>query len=129
MAEQPGGEALTNGRLEWDHGSHTATEDSPWVQIDLGRYINIGAIRIYNRQDGYEAQVLPLVVSGSFDGEKFTEIARTTTLFTQDDPWRIRPTGMGAHYVRFVRITHEGNGYLVLDEVEVFESDRLASLP
>ncbi len=61
---KPGGEAIVDGWLESDYGAHTKREDSPWITIDLGRSMKLGAIRVHNRADGYEDEQYPARSAG-----------------------------------------------------------------
>jgi hypothetical protein len=123
---KPWGEALVNGELESEYGTHTKQQDNPWVTIDLGRPRDIGTIRVYNRADGFQDQQLPLELSVSNDNTNFTVIAKRETMFTQAFPWRIRVDG---EPMRYVRLQVPRNTFLCLSEVEVFEGQGMAHLP
>jgi peptidoglycan/LPS O-acetylase OafA/YrhL len=126
MEDKPGPHVLVNGALEPSFGLHTKEEESPWALIDLGAPSSVRAIRVYNREDGYQNQQLPLEVSVSLDGETFSEVARRETMFTQAFPWAIRLDGTP---VRFVKLQVMRKSVLCLSEVEVYESPTPAKLP
>jgi peptidoglycan/LPS O-acetylase OafA/YrhL len=117
---------LTNGLLEPEYGLHTKKEDHPWAVIDLGAPTSIGAIRVYNRADGYQDEPLPMSVSLSVDGKSYVTMAWEDCLFTQSFPWRIRGAGRMARYVR-LRVEREST--LCLSEVEVFASEAPSHWP
>jgi peptidoglycan/LPS O-acetylase OafA/YrhL len=123
---KPQSDALTNGELESEFGLHTKREDEPWATIDLGSPHRIGAIRVYNRLDGYQDEALPLELSVSDDGQNFRVIARRERMFTQAFPWRIR---VGGDPVRYVRVGVPRTTPLCLSEVEIFEERWMAALP
>jgi hypothetical protein len=111
---------LTNGDLEPAFGLHTKKEDHPWAVIDLEAPVPIGSIRVYNREDGYQDEQLPLEVQLSVDGTSYTTIASRDQVFTQSWPWRIHGGGAVARYIR-LRVEREST--LCLSEVEVFASE------
>jgi peptidoglycan/LPS O-acetylase OafA/YrhL len=123
---RPQSDALTNGELEEEYGLHTKREDHPWATIDLGVPRHIGAIRIYNRLDGYQDDAIPLELSVSDDGFDFRVIATRDTVFTQALPWRIRVHGPP---VRYVRVSIPKEATLCLSEVEIFEGQMMSAIP
>ena len=130
VSSQEGGKppptALTNGQLEDRFGLYTTREKEPWAMIDLGHVSPIGSIRIYNREDGLQAEPLPLEVQISDDAEHFRTIASRDVIFTQEWPWRIRGSGERARYVR-LRVPRETA--LCLSEVEIFAERWVAQVP
>jgi hypothetical protein len=123
---RPQSDALTNGVLEPEVGLHTRREDFPSAIIDLGEPRAIGAIRVYNRDDGYQEEALPLELSVSDDGQDFRVIARREAMFTQEYPWRIRVEGRPVRYVRF-NVARQS--VLCLSEVEIYEQRWMAAVP
>jgi peptidoglycan/LPS O-acetylase OafA/YrhL len=119
--------ALTDGTLEAEFGAHTTKEHDPWLQIDLGEPTKIGAIRVYNRADGYFDQQIPMEIWVSQDGKLFQKISRREKTFTQAWPWRVRVRGTTT--ARYVRLQTRKEDPLCLSEVEVFRSEIMAELP
>jgi hypothetical protein len=109
--------ALVNGEVESTWGLHTRTENSPWAVIDLEEPRKLNLIRVHNRGDGWFDDCLPLVAELSLDGKQFTELARRSTHFDQDRPWRVRANGQRA---RYVRLRVDRTSYLSLSEVYVY---------
>jgi hypothetical protein len=118
--------ALTNGKLEDALGLHTKHEKDPWAMIDLGHETDLGAIRVYNREDGFQAEALPLEVQISDDAENFTTITDRDLQFSQEWPWRIKAAGRRARYVR-LRVPRETT--LCLSEVEIYAEPWMALIP
>ncbi len=54
---------------------HTASEDRPWIRIDLGAKHAITAIEIVNRTDGWHGRINGLEVSVSENGTDWTKVA------------------------------------------------------
>jgi peptidoglycan/LPS O-acetylase OafA/YrhL len=123
---KPDGSVLTNGQLENEFGAHTKDEDNPWVMIDLGHKTRIGAIRVYNRDDGWQDQAIPLDIEISDDDKVYTSIAHRDQMFTQEYPWRVRCT---ESQPRFVRLRAPRHTTLCLTEVEIFASTAMAVIP
>jgi len=101
-------------------GFHTAAENNPWWQVDLGEVRPLARVLVYNRCDAAErAAKLTLLLSD--DGKTWREAYRHNGTvfhgFTDSKPLVISLDGAKA---RFVRIQLPGNEYLHLDEVEVF---------
>jgi peptidoglycan/LPS O-acetylase OafA/YrhL len=124
--EKPGGEALVNGWLESSYGSHTKRQDSPWIVVDLGRPMKFGTIRVYNRNDGYQDEQIPLELSVSNDDKTYTQAATAERMFTQAFPWRIR---VRRNAIRYLRFQVPRNTALCLSEVEVYEPEWVSALP
>ena len=123
----PGPEALVNGKLESEVGLHTRREDRPWAVIDLGEPTDIGAVRVYNRDDGFQLEALPLELSVSSDGKQFVTIARREVSFTQAFPWRVH-VGEGQR-ARYVRLQVDGkDSTLCLSEVEIYRQGWVAQV-
>jgi hypothetical protein len=119
-SQRPGTPAATgvnNGVIESAYGVHTNNESNPWVQIDLGASMAIHQVRVYNRGDGWQNEIMPVVLELSDDGKTWSEVARRETLYTRDDPWIAKLTGARA---RYVRVAMPRPGYIALSEVEVY---------
>ncbi len=104
------------------YGFHTAGQDNPWWQVDLGEATSLDRVAIYNRCDGQvEARTARLKVLLSPDGKTWSELYRHDGgLFRgQPDGKPLAVPGKGAK-ARFVRVQLPGNQYLHLDEVEVY---------
>jgi hypothetical protein len=117
-----GGANLVNGKIEFTYGAGTDNgidggEADPWMMVDLGRPTQIGKILIYNRGDGWFTDCLPLVLEVGADTASFKELGTRTVLFTRTNPWVVDHL---AETARYVRVRKTGNGYLVLDEIEVY---------
>ncbi len=54
---------------------HTASEDKPWVRIDLGSTRTITAIEIVNRTDGWHGRIEGLEISVSDNGTDWQKVA------------------------------------------------------
>ncbi len=102
-------------------GFHTALEDDPWWQIDLGASLSLERLVIYNRCDHTAGRAAQLAVLLSDDGDNFELAYRHDgTLFLgQPDgkPLEVKLAGKSA---RYVRLQVPGNNCLHLDEVEIF---------
>ena len=102
-------------------GFHTALENDPWWQIDLGDATPLDHIAIYNRCDHTAGRAAQLAVCVSTDGRAFRQIYQHdgTVFLGQPDgkPLQVRCEGQLA---RYVRLQVPGNNCLHLDEVEVF---------
>jgi hypothetical protein len=67
--------AFLNGeRGNRPYGFHTRREQRPWVIVDLGEPVFLERIQICNRSDHCAHRSLPLVVSASVDGEKWSTL-------------------------------------------------------
>ncbi len=110
-----------NGRITGGAGFHTAFEDGPWWQVDLGADYAVARVIVYNRMEHRE-RCTRLSVSGSADGESFVlrGAKLDAALFggLDDNPYvfRFDPAFTG----RFIRLTLIGEGFLHLDEVEIY---------
>ena len=103
--------------MEQTYGVHTNIEENPWVRIVLGAVVPVHEVRVFNRGDGYESEILPLLLQLSDDGEAFTDVGERTELFTRDRPWITKLEGKAG---RYVRIYMPKEGYIALSEIEVY---------
>ncbi len=115
---KPPPSALTNGVLESEYGLHTKEEEEPWAEIDLGQPTRVGSIHVYNREDGFQDQQLPLEVSLSVDGSSYKVVALREKMFTQALYWRLNLTDKPL--VRYIRLRVKKKTFLCLSEVEVY---------
>ncbi len=102
-------------------GFHTAKEQSQWWQVDLGRQVPIGEVRVFNRCDAMAARAARLLIWLSDDSSNWRQIYQHdgTTFYGVSDgkPLSVKLDGQPARYVRLGLPTHE---YFHLDEVEVY---------
>ncbi|MEP7122872.1 MAG: discoidin domain-containing protein [Byssovorax sp.] len=85
-----------------DHGDrglffHTAEEEDPWVEIDLGALRDVEQVKIENRDDVGMDRCLPLVVELGDPDHHFHEVARRTEAF---DRWTATFPKEKARYLR-----------------------------
>lgn len=114
-----------NGHIDGTFGFHTAEEDSPWWQVDLGGVCRLQSFRIYNRL-GFGARLARFTVLASPNGVDWQPVHRKDddAWFGQDDltPYvaTLPPDTRG----RFVRVVLDGHGFLHFSEFEI-EGQRL----
>lgn len=97
-------------------GFHTALEDNPWWQVDLGRSFPLDRILVTNRGDGAGERAARLQVLLSEDGREFRQVYQHDgTPFPKD-----LAVPLEGAVARFVRLRLPGRNYFHLDEVEVF---------
>ncbi len=110
-------DGVKNGK--W--GFHTALEDDPWWQIDLGSSMSLDHLVVYNRCDHTAGRVAQLKVLLSDNGDHFEAVYQhdgTAFLGHPDGkPLQVKLAGQAA---RYVRLQVPGNNCLHLDEVEIF---------
>jgi len=110
-----------DGLLNGHCGFHTDNEMNPWWQVDLGAPCSVTSIVIYNRLDQKE-RCIDLDIQSSFDNRAWT------TVFAKRDG---HPFGgldgspLTVQFVpnfrgRYVRVQLPGEGFLHLDQVEIF---------
>jgi len=113
-----------NGRITGEYGFHTAFEQDPWWQVDLGGRHAVRSVVLYNRLTHKECCV-KLCVYGSEDGKHWS--AQAVKLDDAEfggadgNPYSFNFTP--PFTTRFVRISLIGEGFLHLDEIEVFAAD------
>jgi len=115
-----------DGRINGGWGFHTANENKPWWQVDLGRSAPLDRVVLYNRcEKGMAARNARILVLLSEDGKSFQQAYQhdgTTFLgFTDKKPLIVKLTGRKG---RFVRLQLPGRSYFHLDEVQVFAPGR-----
>jgi hypothetical protein len=110
-----------NGYITGDFGFHTEFERDPWWQVDLLAGFAVERVALYNRLE-FPERCTRVAIYGSADGETWTMRAAKLddALFGGAD---------GCPYVfdfatpfpaRFIRLGMIGEGYLHLDEIEVY---------
>jgi hypothetical protein len=87
-----------------DHGDrglffHTAEEESPWVEIDLGELRAIDRVMVENRDDLAADRAVPLVVELGDPERHYHEVARRVDVF---DRWTATFPKQQARYVRLL---------------------------
>ncbi len=112
-------DGVKNGK--W--GFHTALENDPWWQIDLGESLPLERIVIYNRCDHTAGRAARLAVLLSENGGEFQQRYQHdgSVFLGQPDgkPLIVRLDGNPA---RYVRLQVPGNNCLHLDEVEIYRT-------
>jgi hypothetical protein len=76
---------------------HTAEEEKPWVEVDLGSPQTFGRLEVVNRDDCCSERAAPLVAEVSSDHEKWNEVARKPDTFRE---WTAKFNPTTARYVR-----------------------------
>jgi hypothetical protein len=113
----PDGHDLVEGGMGTSYAIATATQDAPWVSVDLMRVHKITQIEVYNRVDGWFDDDLPLVLQTSVDGVTWDDVARRDTTFGHDPPWTVRLERKPA---RYVRVHGVGRIYIALSRLRVY---------
>ncbi|MDP6526406.1 MAG: discoidin domain-containing protein [Kiritimatiellia bacterium] len=112
-------DGIRNG--QW--GFHTANENTPWWQIDLGEETAVDRLEIYNRcdSDTMASRNARLSVLFSPDGKTWTSVYKHngTTFFGHSDKKPLEVKADNAK-TRFIRLQIPGKDYFHLDEVEVY---------
>ncbi|REL26361.1 DUF1929 domain-containing protein [Thalassotalea euphylliae] len=124
----------TNGVYANNSVTHTASEATPWWQVDLGNNNTVKAINLYNRTDNCctsrLSNVYVFVSETDLTGRSFSDIIADNSV------WRHHIAGQAANKTqisinadgRYVRIQLAGTGILSLAEVEVLGSAPSAPL-
>jgi hypothetical protein len=76
---------------------HTAEENDPWVEIDLGAPSDFSAVKVINRRDCCSHRASPLVVEVSSDQQQWKQLARREGAFRS---WKVQFPMQRARYVR-----------------------------
>src|SRR5271165_3527674 len=63
-----------DGKIDGTRKFHTALEENPWWQVDLGRFYNISEVRIHNTCDATAYRFNNFSLAVSIDGEVWAEI-------------------------------------------------------
>lgn len=80
-----------------DYFFHTAEEDRPWVELDLGSVRSIAGVIVENRKDCCGERATPLILEVSKDQDRFREITRRDAAF---QTWKAEFAPVEARYVR-----------------------------
>ena len=114
-----GCDGVKNGK--W--GFHTALEDNPWWQVDLGEAMPLDRLVVFNRCDHTAGRAVRLAVLLSCDGKDFKQAYQHggTVFYGQPDgkPLAVK---LGATKARYVRLQVPGTNCLHMDEVEVYRA-------
>jgi hypothetical protein len=113
----PDGHELVEGGMGTSYAIATATQDAPWIAVDLSRVYKITEIDVYNRVDGWFDDNLPLVLETSVDGATWDDVARRDTTFGHDPPWSVR---LERRPARYVRIHGVGRMLIALSRLRVY---------
>ena len=110
-------------------GFHTAEEDGPWWQVDLGEPSTIREVVVFNRvdQEALLDRAVPLEISFSDDGVGFRPVHLRQEVFGGLGGTPLRWSPEGTQVARFVRLTARKVTWLHLDEVEVYGQPARAS--
>jgi hypothetical protein len=108
---------IVDGLKSGTYGFHSSDEDAAWVSVDLGQSYLLKKVSVYGRGDGHTELSVPLALEVSDDGVSYHQVAATSALFGEGDPWVVK---LGSVPARFVRLRKLAHGYLVLSEVEVY---------
>lgn len=116
-SQGPGG--AVNGAITGYFGFHTAEEDAPWWQVDLGAVHPLREVRIYNRGDGVRERARTLKVLASDDGAAWRLLHDQAgyTFGGCGRPLRVMLEGAPARHVRLQLAEHTA---LHLDQVEIY---------
>jgi hypothetical protein len=109
-----------SGRVTGSFGFHTAREQGPWWQVDLGDVLPLEEVVVYNRMDGARERAYAFTLSLGRDSDHLEQVHdQDGRPFGGADgnPARIMLGGLAA---RYVRVQLPGEDYLHLDEVEVY---------
>ena len=119
-------DGVKNGR--W--GFHTALEQDPWWQIDLGETRPLDRVVIYNRCDHTAGRAARLAVLLSEGGRDFQRVYQHDgTVFQGQPDGKPLVVTLAGKKSRYVRLQVPGENCLHLDEVELYgpgESRNLA---
>lgn len=115
-----------DGKIDGKWGFHTADEENPWWQVDLGSPTALDRVVLYNRCDGgggFAARAGQIMVLLSDDAKMFQKVyqhdGKSFLGETDKKPLVVK---MNGHKARFVRLQVPGKTYFHLDEVQVYEA-------
>lgn len=93
---------------------HTAEDEEPWFEIDLGVPTRFSSVEVRNRTDSFEERAIPLIVELSDDERTWREVARCVEVF---DEWS---TDRMSQTARYVRLRVPRKTFLHLEWVRIF---------
>ncbi len=109
-----------DGVRNGEFGFHTALEDQPWWQVDLGRPVAVDRVVLFNRR-GFEGRTARVRVLLSTDGGDWqTAYAHDGAPFGGSYDGRPLCAPLNGATGRFVRLRIPQTDYLHFDEVEVY---------
>lgn len=113
-----------NGEVSADYGFHTALEDEPWWQVDLGANCRITDIWLFNRveQEALAARANRLAVDIGSTEANYTEVFRyvAANAFGGADGRPLIIRFESEVQARFIRIRLLHREFLHLNQVEVY---------
>lgn len=122
MTTQLDAAGAVDGFRDGQWGFHTALDPQPWWQVDLGQPTALDRVVVYNRCDGgagSRAAHLELLISD--DTNVWTTVYRHDgTTFGGQPDGRPLVVKMDARVARYVRLQLPEQGFLHLDEVEIY---------
>lgn len=98
----------------------TAKEDNPWWQLDLEKPHKLNEIRLYNRMDAASERANFIKVKISTDGKKWRQVHDQAGVAFGGIDGRPAIISLDKQRARFVKIELGREGFLHLDEVEVY---------
>lgn len=102
-------------------GFHTAVEQDPWWQVDLGKATALERIVLYNRCDSCGSRNSRIIVSLSDDGKNFRQAWQNDgKLFFGFTDKKPLVTPLNGAPARYVRLHLRAKSYFHLDEVEIY---------
>lgn len=115
-------QGANNGKMNGHCGFHTDYELNPWWQVDLLQTYDVTHVLVYNRMDQqFRCRKIALLISQDnlnwelvsckIDDELFGGIDGNPYIFSFERPRK----------AQFVRIQLVGNGFLHLDQIEIFD--------
>lgn len=87
---------------------HTAYEENPWLEIDLGQVVSVHSVAIDNRVDCCSNRASPLVIETSRDHQQWRVAATQRNSF---DRWRAALHGQPTRWLR-LRVLRESHLHL-----------------
>ncbi len=110
-----------DGNIAGGNGFHTAFEENPWWKVDLLKQVQIHKIILYNRLDLKE-RCVKVALSCSDDDQDWKVIAAKLddALFGGADGNPLVVVFEPAVTARHIKVTMLGEGFLHLDEIEVY---------